>query len=105
MKSDFKKELMQAVTKGLEASAVADFLLPILARQKQKLIDSLCKVSPDYQKIDNSAYFALHLELRILSEFEDAVSSAVSRGEEASERLLADQRAESEKRSDEHLRM
>lgn len=102
-KNQLRRELIAAVNDGLEAISAAKFLLPVLQRRKDNLINSLCNSSPDYQKIDNNYYYALHLELRLLTEMQNDIETAVLRGEESSEQLLALQNPEP--RDTENFRM
>ena len=98
-----KRELMAAISNGLEASTAAKFLIPVLQRRKDKLIHGLCNSSLDYQKIDNNYYYALHLELRLLTEMQTDIETAILRGEESSEQLLVLQSPEP--RDTENFRM
>ena len=102
-KRQLRRELIQAVNNGLEASAAAKFLIPVLQRRKNSLIETLCNSSLDYQKIDNSFYFALHLELKLLTEMQNDIEATILRGEESSERLIDLQAPES--RDTENFRM
>ena len=102
-KNQLRRELIAAVNDGLEATSAAKFLLPVLQRRKDNLINSLCNSSPDYQKIDNNYYYALHLELRLLTEMQNDIETAVLRGEESSEQLFALQNPEP--RDTENFRM
>ena len=102
-KNQLRRELISAVNNGLEAASAAKFLIPVLQRRKDSLINSLCNSSLDYQKIDNNYYYALHLELRLLTEMQNDIETAVLRGEESSEQLLALQNPEP--RDTENFRM
>ena len=102
-KRQLRRELIQAVNNGLEASAAAKFLIPVLQRRKNSLIETLCNSSLGYQKIDNRFYFALHLELRLLTEMQNDIETAILRGEESSEQLIALQNPEP--RDTENFRM
>ena len=82
-----KKELREAVAKGLNADSIKAVILPLLANRKADLWKTLCNSSPDYQKIDNSYYYALHLECKLITDMENEILSAVERGEVASDRL------------------
>jgi len=93
-KNQLRRELISAVNNGLEAASAAKFLIPVLQRRKDSLINSLCNSSPDYQKIDNNYYYALHLELRLLTEMQNDIETAILRGEESSEQLIALQNPE-----------
>ena len=87
-KRRLRHELIQAINDGLEAASAAKFLIPVIQRRKNILIETLCNSSLDYQKIDNSFYFALHLELKLLTEMQNDIESAILRGEESSEKLI-----------------
>ena len=102
-KNQLRRELISAVNNGLEAASAAKFLIPVLQRRKDSLINSLCNSSLDYQKIDNNYYYALHLELRLLTEMQNDIETAILRGEESSEQLIALQNPEP--RDTENFRM
>ena len=102
-KNQLRRELISAVNNGLEAASAAKFLIPVLQRRKDSLINSLCNSSLDYQKIDNNYYYALHLELRLLTEMQSDIETAILRGEESSEQLIALQNPEP--RDTENFRM
>lgn len=102
-KNQLRRELISAVNNGLEAESAAKFLIPVLQRRKDSLINSLCNSSLDCQKIDNNYYYALHLELRLLTEMQNDIETAILRGEESSEQLIALQNPEP--RDTENFRM
>ena len=102
-KNQLRRELISAVNNGLEAASAAKFLIPVLQRRKDSLINSLCNSSLDYQKIDNNYYYALHLELRLLTEMQNDIETAILRGEESSEQLVSLQNPEP--RDTENFRM
>lgn len=100
-----KKELREAIARGLEAESLGKFLLPILANRKAALWKTLCNSSPDYQKIDNSYYFKLHLECKLLTDIESEISEAIARAEESSEKLAEIERHSITRPSASNLRM
>ena len=90
-KNQLRRELISAVNNGLEAESAAKFLIPVLQRRKDSLINSLCNSSLDYQKIDNHYYYALHLELRLLTEMQSDIETAITNVNEARSTLGAQQ--------------
>ena len=100
-----KKELREAISRGLDADSVSRFLLPLIKARKDSLWKTLCNNSPDYQKIDNSYYFGLHLECKMLTDMENEITEAITRGEEASERLAEAERVQSVRSVGSNLRM
>jgi len=100
-----KKELLEAIKAGLDAETVGRFLLPILTRRRDVLWKTLCKTSPDYQKIDNSYYFGLHLECKWITDTESEIKEAIARANESSEKLAEADRSESDRVINSNLRM
>lgn len=89
-RQDRQQALMDLIKHGERAEDALALISPILSAFKAKLVDNLCITNPDYQKVDNTALFALHCELKVVSDLQSAIQASIDAGIQAKDAMDED---------------